>query len=132
MLSWRRKALSRRWVAVAAAYLLVLQAIFAGMASGARAASISLDHELAFTLCAPGSVVPADAHDGGTAAPHTDLSCCTLGCPMSAGCLPSVAGFAPVVHRAADQVAFSRRLDRSLGFISGRGPANPRAPPLAA
>jgi hypothetical protein len=100
-----------------------LQAIFAGMASGARAASISLDHELAF---------PADAHDGGTAAPHADLSCCTLGCTMSAGCLPSVAGFAPVVHRAADQVAFSRRLDRPLGFISGRGPANPRAPPLAA
>jgi hypothetical protein len=124
--------MSRRWVAVAAVYLLVLQAIFAGMASGARAASISLDHELAFMLCAPGSMAPADAEHGGKTAPHADMSCCTLGCPMSAGGLPAVAGFAPVVHRAADQVAFSRRLDRPLGFLSGRTPANPRAPPFAA
>jgi len=131
VLSWRRKALSRRWVAVAAAYLLVLQAIFGGMASGARAASISLDHELAFMLCAPGSMAPADAEQGGTTAPHADMSCCTLGCPMAAGGLPAVAGFVPVVHRAADQVAFSRRLDRPLGFLSGRTPANPRAPPFA-
>lgn len=132
MLSWCRTALSRRWVAVAAAYLLVLQAIFAGMASGARAAGNGLDHELAITLCAPGSITPADADHSGSAAAHADMSCCTLGCAMPAGGLPSAAVFAPVVHRAADQVAFSRGLDRPSGFLSGRTPANPRAPPVAA
>jgi hypothetical protein len=109
-----------------------LQAIFAGMASGARAASISLDGKLAVTLCAPGSMAPADASHNGSTAPHADMSCCTLGCPMAAGGLPFLAGFEPVVHRAADLVAFSRRLDRPLGFLSGRTPANPRAPPVAA
>ena len=39
----------RRWVALAAAYLVVLQAIFAGLTSGANAASFSLDRSLAIT-----------------------------------------------------------------------------------
>jgi hypothetical protein len=122
--------MSRRWVAIAAAYLLVLQAIFAGLASGAKAASISLDRELALTLCAPGDTATASADHGGAGAQHADQSCCALGCPMSAGGQPPGADFEPVVHRAADQVAFSERLDRPLGFLSGRSPANPRAPPV--
>jgi hypothetical protein len=128
VLSWRRKALSRRWVAIAAAYLLVLQAIFAGLSSAAYAASVSLDRELALTLCAPSNTAPARTDHGG-AATHVDQSCCTLGCPMSAGGQPPEANFEPVVHRAADQVAFSKRFDRPSGFLAGRSPANPRAPP---
>lgn len=122
--------MSRRWVAIAAAYLLVLQAIFAGLASGAKAANISLDREFALTLCAPGNTAPASADHAGTATPHADQSCCTPGCAMSAAGQPPEASFEPVVHRAADQVAFSKRLDRPLGFLAGRSPANPRAPPF--
>lgn len=122
--------MSRRWGAIAVAYLLVLQALFAGLASGVTAATVSLDRELALTLCASAETGPVGADHGGAAIPHADQNCCTAACPMLAGGEPPEAGFEPVIHRAADQVAFSRRLDRPSGFLAGRSSANPRAPPV--
>lgn len=121
---------SRRLVALAAAYLLVLQALFAGLASGANAANLSLDRALALTLCATGET-PMAHGDGATAA-HDQASCCLLGCALSGGGAPAApADFLPVVHCPADLVAFQRRLDLPHGFAAGRFPANPRAPPAA-
>ncbi|CAN7641470.1 hypothetical protein [Bosea sp. LjRoot237] len=120
----------RRWVALAAAYLVVLQAIFAGLTSGANAASFSLDRSLAMTLCAGGDM-PIGQSDG-TAAAHELMSCCMLGCAFSgAGAPAAPASFLLVVHRAVDLVAFQQRLDLPSGFIAGRSPANPRAPPTS-
>ncbi|WP_332683369.1 DUF2946 family protein [Bosea sp. (in: a-proteobacteria)] len=114
--------------AIAAAYLLVLQAVFAGLASGANAAGASLDRSLGMTLCAPGQMPPADD----SAAAHQMPSCCTLGCSLSGGGTPAVpASFVPVVHRPVDLIAFQHRLDLPHGFAAGRSPANPRAPPAA-
>ncbi|SFC61740.1 hypothetical protein SAMN05428997_10910 [Bosea sp. CRIB-10] len=118
----------RRWVALAAAYLVVLQAIFAGLASGANAASFSLDRSLAMTLCAPGETAGPTGH--GEAAAHELMSCCMLGCAFSGTGAPAApSNSLPVIHRAVDLVAFQRRLDLPAGFAAGRSPANPRAPP---
>ena len=127
MSAWRHRAGTRRWVALAAAYLIVLQAIFAGLASGANAASFSLDRSLAMTLCAGGDQ-PMNQGDG--AAAHELMSCCMLGCAFTgAGAPAAPSDSLPVVHRAVDLVAFQRRLDLPSGFVAGRSPANPRAPP---
>lgn len=125
----RRRAGWKSWVALAAAYLVVLQAVFAGLASGANAASLSLDRTLALTLCASGAA-PMGQGDG--AAPHDPSGCCLLGCALSGGGAPAVpADFLPVSHRPVDLIAFQRRLDLPHGFAAGRSPANPRAPPAA-
>lgn len=130
MSAGRRKAGMRRWVALAAAYLVVLQAIFAGLSSGANAASFSLDRSLAMTLCAPGETAGQTGH--GEAAAHELMSCCMLGCAFSgAGAPAAPTAFLPVVHRPTDLVAFQRRLDLPHGFIASRSPANPRAPPVS-
>lgn len=127
MSAGHRKAGMRRWVALAAAYLVVLQAIFAGLASGANAASFSLDRSLAMTLCAGGDQ-PMSQSEG--AAAHELMSCCMLGCAFTgAGAPAAPTDFLPVVHRAVDLVAFQRRLDLPSGFVARRTPANPRAPP---
>ena len=119
----------RRWVALAAAYLVVLQAIFAGLSSGANAASFSLDRSLAMSLCAGGE---APVSSGNGAAAHEPMSCCMLGCAFSGTGAPAApADFLPVVHRAADLVAFQRRFDLPRGFAAGHSPANPRAPPVS-
>lgn len=119
----------RRWVALAAAYLIVLQAVFAGLASGANAASFSLDRSLAMTLCAGGE---APANSDSSAAGHEQPLCCTVGCSLSAGGAPAgPADFLPIVHRTVDPVAFQRRPSQVQGVGDGRSPANPRAPPAA-
>ena len=129
MSAFRQITRSSRWVAIAAAYLLVLQAVFAGMASGAHAAGMSLDRTLAMTLCAPGEMPPAGRSNQGTAQ-HNQLTCCILGCALSGGGEPNVASaYLPVSHRAIDLVAFARHVDAPLGYVAGRSPANPRAPP---
>lgn len=132
MSAWRRSRASNRWVAIAAAYLLVLQAVFAGLASGAHAAGMTLDRSLAMTLCAPGDMPAGSSSDNG-AAGHDQMTCCVPGCASSgSGVPPAAAGFLPVVHRAIDLIAFARHLDAPHGYVAGRSPANPRAPPSAA
>ena len=122
---------SRKWVALVAAYVLVLQAFFVGLAGIASASSSDFDHLLAASLCAPGEGGPGAADSDRSAAAHADQSCCTAGCPMLSGGEPARAGYERVAHRPADLIAFVRRLDTPVGFVAGRSPANPRAPPLA-
>jgi hypothetical protein len=128
----RQSTASRRWVAIIAAYLLVLQAVFTGLASGAHAASMSLDRSLALALCAPGEMPAPSASDQGTAQ-HDRTTCCVIGCALSGGGLATpAANFVPVVHRPVDLIAFARHLDAPQGYVAGRSPANPRAPPSQA
>ena len=125
MSAFRQSAASRRWVAIIAAYLLVLQALFTGLASGAHAASTSLDRS-------PGEMPAPSASDQG-AAQHDRTSCCVIGCALTGGGLPApAASFLPVIHRPVDLVAFARHLDAPQGYVAGRSPANPRAPPSVA
>ena len=123
--------MSRSWVAIAAAYLLVLQATFAGLASGAKAASIGLGHELTLALCALENTTLAHTDHSGPARPHADLSCCNVGCSNSASGLPAEASFEPVVHYTIAEATFPRNVERLQVFPAGRFSANPRAPPDA-
>jgi heme A synthase len=124
-----RTARSSRWVAIAAAYLLVLQAVFVGLASGAHAAGMSLDRSLAMTLCAPGDMQQGGHSDQGTP-PHDQMTCCMSGCASSGSVAPAADGaYLPVIHRVLDLIAFARHLDAPHGYVAGRSPANPRAPP---
>ena len=127
----RASSRGRSWVAILAAYLLVVQALFAGFAAGAYANALSLDRTLALTHCAPsGDASPGGEHD--KAQNHAGMSCCTAGCPMLAGTDPVQSGFQILSQRPADIVAFARRLDRPVGFLSDHSPGNPRAPPALA
>ncbi|MEN5084526.1 hypothetical protein ABE438_18745 [Bosea sp. TWI1241] len=119
------------WVAILAAYVLVLQALLGGLAGGARADAARLDQALAMSLCLPGGDLNGLPGDTGKGLAHADKSCCTAGCPMLGGTGPAPAGFSPLAHRPADHVAFSRRLDRPVGYLAIRSPGSPRAPPFA-
>lgn len=129
MLSWRRIASSRHWVAIAVAYLLVLETILAGLASGASAASFNLDRSLALTHCASSDMPPEGSYQHGNGIPDRPV-CCVLGCTFGNG--PSVTAtscFLPVPYRAVIQVAFAQRYDAPHVIAARRWPANPRAPP---
>lgn len=124
----RQRVRSSRWVAFAATCLLVLQAVLAGVTSGAHAASMSLDRSLAMSLCAPGEMPSAGSEKGTTG--HDQMTCCVPGCTASGSAgLSTTGAYLPVVHRTVDLIAFARRLDAPPGYVAGRSPANPRAPP---
>jgi len=123
------KAEMRRLVALVAAYLVVLQAVFAGLASGTHAASLSLDRSLAMTLCAGGD---APANSDSSAAGHDQALRCAIGCSLSgADALPLPADVLPIVHRSAGLDVCQRRSSQVRGVGDGHVPANPRAPPAA-
>jgi hypothetical protein len=118
----------RRWIAVAAAYLVVLQAIFAGLSAGAHAASLGLDRSLATPLCTSGEIILGQGGDA-AAAIHDQTSCCTSGCAYS-GSGPAAPGSFTLIARrpvAASIIAIAQT--PAHGFVTGRLPANPRAPP---
>lgn len=127
----RNGSVVRSWVAIFAAYLLVVQTLFAGFAAGTYANAMSLDRTLALTHCAPsGDVQAGSDHD--KSQNHAGMSCCTAGCPMLVGADPVQPQFQLLVQRPVDQVAFVRRLDRPVGFLSDHPPGSPRAPPVLA
>lgn len=131
MLFCRQGAGRRRWVAIAVAYLLVLQAVLAGIASGAHAADSALARGAGLTLCSPlGSHDEAPGPDSGR--PGL-MDCCRTICVLaSSGPAPVAGDHAMVVYRDVDRVAFARQLDTPQGYVGGRSPANPRAPPSRA
>ena len=130
-MSNRRLSRSTSWVAVLAAYVLVLQALVSGLAAGSFANALSIDRAFGIAFCAPGGETSGSPEHGATKT-HADLSCCTLGCPVLTGGEPAAADFAVLPYRPADRVAFLRKLDRPVGHLSGHSPGNPRAPPAFA
>lgn len=131
MLFWRHGTGRRRWVALAAAYLLVLQAVLTGMVSGAHAANAALAQSLGMTLCSPlASQSGASGQDAGQ--PDLTDHCRTV-CALASNSLIPISGdHAPIVYRDVDRVAFARQFDLPQGYVGGRSPANPRAPPSRA
>ncbi|KRE13143.1 hypothetical protein ASE66_22080 [Bosea sp. Root483D1] len=68
---------ARSWVAIVAAYVLVLQGLFGAVVSGQNLAPALLDRAAHLTLCAPGAEsVPLPGQEP---APHLP-ACCLLGC----------------------------------------------------
>jgi hypothetical protein len=130
-LLFRRETRRRRWVAIAAAYLLVLQAVVTGMVSGAHAANAVLAQSVDRALCSS-----LASHEGafGQDAGRTDLTdCCQTVCALAPNNLvPISGGHSLIVYRGADRVAFARRLDTPQGNVGGRSAANPRGPPSRA
>lgn len=128
---FRRETRRRRWVAIAAAYLLVLQAVLTGMSSGAHAANATLVHRVGMTFCSP-----LASHEGalGQSTGQTDLTDhCRSVCALALNSLiPTSGNPSPVVYRDVDRVAIVRHLDTPRGHPGGRSPANPRAPPSRA
>ncbi|PZR93795.1 MAG: hypothetical protein DI537_09320 [Stutzerimonas stutzeri] len=131
MLFRRHETGRRRWVAIAAAYLLVLQAALTGMVSGAHVANAALAQSVGMTLCSS-----LASHEGafGEDAGQTDLTDhCRTVCTLAANNLvPISGGHSPIVYRGVDRVTFARQLDTPQGYVGGRSPANPRAPPSKA
>jgi hypothetical protein len=68
---------ARSWVAIIAAYVLVLQGLFGAVVSGQSLAPALLDRAAHLTLCAPGAQSTPLPGEG--PAPHLP-ACCLLGC----------------------------------------------------
>ncbi len=124
----RGKALARRMgFALAAAYLLVLQAFIGGMAMGAHAGSLAALDGIGQILCASDMGQPQ--LPGGDPAHHTP-DCCSTGCSTSAGAAlpPPVAGMAIPLRGRLAAAPFAREPERAGTPRSSR---HARAPPLA-
>jgi hypothetical protein len=123
---WRRAA------AVAAAYLLVLQAVLTGLALGAHTDSSGRGAFVAI-ICSTAGPGAGDDHSG-RPFEHSDwITCCVLGCGMSGLGLappPAGAGAAPIPPAEAIALRWFPRAHVGRGFE--RSPRNTRAPPQAA
>lgn len=121
-------ALRRAAMALAFAYLLVLQAILGGMAGGAHAAAgIALD-PFGQVICANGASAPTSPADPA----HHVPDCCSTGCQTSIGAgLPPPVAAAPAqpVAHALVRAALPRAPVATLQ--PERTPRHTRAPPLA-
>jgi hypothetical protein len=121
---WRRAA------AVAAAYLLVLQAVLTGLALGAHADS-SGRGALAAIICSSAGPGAGDDHSG-RPFEHSDwITCCVLGCGMSGlGLAPAGVGVALIRPAEAIALRWVPRAHAGRGFE--RSPRSTRAPPHVA
>lgn len=124
-----RNTLRRMAMALAVAYLVVLQALLGGLSSGAHAGSLASVDAVGQVLClsmpTPGPSSPADpAH-------HTP-DCCSTGCQTSVGkALPPTAGTALALLQI---VTHAQPLWPRTAFVATPGertPRHTRAPPLA-
>lgn len=127
MVVWRRER--RRWVAILAAYALVLQALLAGLGAGAAAAAP------APTLDAFGGVICAYDGAGGHGVPgeppahHRDLDCLAhcalaLGAALPAATAPGLD--APLTWHLAAPL---RPRLAAVPATPAIGPLGPRGPP---
>jgi hypothetical protein len=128
MAVWRRER--RRWVAILAAYALVLQALLAGLGAGTAAAAP------APVLDAFGGVICATDGAGGHEVPgvppahHRDLDCLAhcalaLGAALPAATAPALA--APLAWHLAAPL---RPRPAAVPGAPAIGPLGPRGPPV--
>lgn len=121
---------TRRWIAIVAAYLFVLQSLLTGLAVEAHAVT-GPDGDVAFMLCAPGAMDMQQ--DEGAPATDGRFNCCVAGCSLGGGAVPPAAdAFTPVAYRIEDRIAFANHRDEPRGFLAWHSPACPRGPPAAA
>ena len=119
---------ARHWVAIVAAYVLVLQGLFGAALSGQSLAPALLDRAAHLTLCAPGAEsVPLPGEEP---APHLP-ACCLLGCAWAG------AAYAPpdrpaLPESAEPRTTILRFADLAEPPLPGqeRLAARPRGPPV--
>lgn len=121
---------ARSWVAIVAAYVLVLQGLFGAALSGQSLAPALLDRAAHLTLCAPGG--EGVSLPGEEPAPHLP-TCCLLGCSWIG------AAYAPPDRPALPEdvepgVTIVRFDDLTARPLPGqeRLAARPRGPPVRA
>lgn len=119
---------ARSWVAIIAAYVLVLQGLFGAVVSGQNLAPALLDRAAHLTLCAPGA--ESAPLPGEEPAPHLP-ACCLLGCAWIG------AAYAPpdrpaLPDSAEPRATIARFDDLTERPLPGqeRLAARPRGPPL--
>ncbi|MBH0236384.1 hypothetical protein [Methylobrevis albus] len=113
-------------VALVAAYVLVFQALFGGLAGPARAGDLlgPGDHILCLTGDAGIGTAPEPHHDG------TLPACCTLACLMHLTVLPPERPWSGLRHPRRQPAARPlRRPARRADRRPERDPGRPRAPP---
>lgn len=114
-------------MALALAYVLVLQALLGGVASGAHAAGGVTVDAYGQVLCLGSSASAPSPADPSHHAPD----CCTTGCNMSAGsALPPPANAALAAPSVQPLRTALPRTPR-LALAAARSPRHTRAPPLA-
>lgn len=115
----------RSWVALAAAYLLFVQALLTGASLGAAAAP-AVDFHGAVICTAGHAADPAVPGDP----PGDAAACCVLGCAAAGAALPP-----PAAALSAPPVGFETRAARvrDIGLVRAaeRTPRSTRAPPSA-
>jgi len=137
----RRQALRsgwRTWVALAACYLLVVQAMVAGLSVTGHAAQAAggpaAGGSFASVICTPEGARPV-AGGGGSGVPagQHHMGCCLIGCSVTG---PTVAPPPAVVAALAAPSAVSVRLEivRADSVAVGQrwSPRSARAPPATA
>jgi len=117
-------------IALAAAFLLVLQSMTASLAMGMMAGSTEFD-AFGNPLCITGvSYGDGTSQDGGQ---HHIPECCTMGCPMLSGAQASPPDQNPIVLRDAPvAVLIDARYGTPPRVAPDHDPGSPRAPPLSA
>lgn len=133
MWSWLRRfraPATVRLVALAVAYLLVAQAVFTGLAAGAKAGALRLDRTLAISLCAPDEAASATAAEHGSP-PLDEALCCAVGCTASGNAVPTAA---PDFETTRHDLLSEPKLDSEDAWLARpviRSPIHPRAPPVS-
>jgi hypothetical protein len=127
-LSAAKSIRARSWVAIVAAYVLVLQGLFGALVSGQSLAPALLDRAAHLTLCAPGGEgVPLPGEEP---APHLP-ACCLLGCALAGAAYapPDRPGLPQSVAPHATIVGFDNLAGQPLPGQE-RLAARPRGPPI--
>lgn len=119
---------ARSWVAIIAAYVLVLQGLFGAVVSGKSLAPALLDRAAHLTLCAPGT--QSAPLPGEEPAPHLP-ACCLLGCAWigAAYAPPARPALFEEVEASVTIVSFDGLTERPLPGEE-RLAARPRGPPI--
>ncbi len=128
----KRKDSSRTFVALAAAFVIVLQSFATAWASGSMPSGAMLD-AFGNPLCVTSADQPSVAlGDSGPSGDHSKMpNCCTLGCSMVSPLLVTPADDAGAWRldtAEADLVTFAV----IVVTFPDHDPGNPRAPPLTA
>ena len=120
----------RRWsipVALAAAYLLLLQSMLGAFGAGPDASQLDAFGNVICTHEGAAQIPGGDPHQQHMPA------CCMLGCSkVSAAHAPPPAAGTVSASLSFEAVAFVLPAFRHLDFARDRSPSNPRAPPATA
>lgn len=120
--------LRRLALVLAVAYVLVLQALLGGMASGAHAAGFLTVDAFGQTLCLNSHGAPDAPGETGRHTPD----CCLTGCQSApASALPPPVATTPALPASPSQARTLAPRTAPLAFLPERSPRHTRAPPAA-